>query len=144
MNDQPVLLNDLVNFLRNEFTVDHYPDNEQGGVYQALGHPIRRLGLILEPFPKLAKWTTDNQLDAVWLHRPWQLDSTVLPPNVGVIYNHLPFDEHLTMGYNPRLATQFTATGPLEPLGFKQATRKTGELLPQRLIGINTVSSFRF
>lgn len=136
MNGQPVLLNDLVNFLREEFAIDRYPDGEQGGVYHPTGRPIRRLGLALEPFPELVRWVIDNQFDALWLHRPWQLDLTTLPPDVGVIYNHLPFDEHLTMGYNTRLAAQLRAGGLPEPLGYKQATRATGEPLPQRPIGM--------
>lgn len=136
MNVQPVLLNDVVDFLRNEFTIDRYPDNEQGGIYCVSGRPVRRLGLALESFLALATWVIDNQLDALWLHRPWQLDPVALPPGIGVIYNHLPFDEHLTMGYNTRLAAQLKAVGTLEPLGFKQATRKTGKSLPQRPIGM--------
>lgn len=75
-------------------------------------------------------------MDALWLHRPWHIDPATLPPGTGVIYNHLPFDEHLTMGYNPQLATQLQATGPLEPLGVKQAVDKADELLPQRPIGM--------
>lgn len=136
MNVHPVLLNDIVDFLRHEFAIDGYPDGEQGGFYHASGRPVRRLGLALEPFSQLVVWIADNQLDAVWLHRPWQLDPATLPPNMGVIYNHLPFDEHLTMGFNTRLAAQLRAVGPLEPLGFKQATRETGEPLPQRPIGM--------
>lgn len=136
MNGQPILLNDIINFLHEEFAVDRYPDSEQGGVYHPSGRPVRRLGLALEPASKLPTWVLDNQLDALWLHRPWKLDLTTLPPDIGIIYTHLPFDEHLTMGYNARLATQLRAVGPLEPLGYKQATRDTGELLPQRPIGM--------
>lgn len=136
MNVQPILLSDVVDFLRNEFAVDCYPDSERGGIYQASDRPVQRLGLALEAFPQLATWSADNQLDALWLHRPWQLDLTTLPPDIGVIYNHLPFDEHLTMGFNTRLATQLRAVSPLEPLGFKRGTRETGEPLPQRPIGM--------
>ena len=136
MNDTPLSLSDIVDFLHSELACDRYPDTEQGGIYYASDRPVSRLGLALEPFPSLITWVADNDLDAIWLHRPWQLDLTTLPPGVGVIYTHLPFDEHLTMGYNPRLATQLQATGPLEPVGFKQATHETGELLPQRPIGM--------
>ena len=136
MNVHPILLNDIVNFLANEFTVDRYPDREQGGVFLPSSRPVRRLGLALEPFPELAGWAVNNQLDAVWLHRPWQLDLSTLPLDVGVIHNHLPFDEHLTMGYNVRLAAQFGVHNSLEPIGFKQASRETGEPLPQRPIGM--------
>ena len=136
MNMPPILLNDIAHFLGSEFTIDRYPQPEQGGIYHPSERPIQQLGLALEPFPGLTAWVTDNQLDGLWLHRPWQLDLTRLPPDVGVAYNHLPFDEHVTMGYNPHLATQLQATGTLEPLGFKQATRETGEPLPQRPIGM--------
>lgn len=136
MINQTILLDHIVDFLRTEFAVGRYPDGEQGGVYHASGRPVRRLGLTLEPFPELAAWVADNRLDTLWLHRPWQLDPATLPPDIGVIYNHLPFDEHLTMGYNPRLAIQLQATGPLEPLGFKQAIGETGEPLPRRPIGM--------
>ena len=136
MNVQPVWLNNIVDFLRHEFAVDGYPDGEQGGLYHASGRSVWRLGLALEPFSQLVAWIADNQIDALWLHRPWQLDLATLPPDLGVIYNHLPFDEHLTMGFNPRLAAQLRAVGPLEPLGFKQATLETGEPLPQRPIGM--------
>lgn len=136
MNVEPILLNDIAHFLGSEFKCDRYPTSEQGGVYHHCERPIQRLGLALEPFPDLVTWTARNQLDGLWLHRPWHLDLTQLPPTVGVVYNHLPFDEHLTMGYNQHLADQLLATGPLEPLGFKQATRETGEPLPQRPIGM--------
>jgi putative NIF3 family GTP cyclohydrolase 1 type 2 len=136
MNDPSVLLNDLADFLGSTFAVDRYPANEQGGVYQPANRPVRRLGLAVEPFPGLANWVVDNQLDALWLHRPWKLDVASLPTGTGVLYNHLPFDEHLTMGYNPHLARSLGAAGPLEPLGFKQATGETGEPLPQRAIGM--------
>lgn len=136
MNVQPVLLGDIADFLQSEFAVDRYPESERGGIYQPTERTVRRLGLALEPLPELAAWVAANQLDTLWLHRPWQLDPTTMPPGVGVIYNHLPFDEHLTMGYNIRLATQLGAVSPPEPLGSKQATRETGELLPQRPIGM--------
>lgn len=136
MTVQGISISDIANFLANEFTIDRYPDSEQGGVFHSSGRPVRRLGLALEPFPELVSWVVNNRFDAIWLHRPWQLDLSTLPTDVGVIYNHLPFDEHLTMGYNYRLAVQFGADEPLETLGFKQAACETGELLPQRPIGM--------
>jgi putative NIF3 family GTP cyclohydrolase 1 type 2 len=136
MSDPSVLLTDLAEFLGTAFAVDRYPATEQGGIYHPANRPVQRLGLVVEPFHGLGRWVADNQLDALWLHRPWKLDLASLPPDVGVLYNHLPFDEHLTMGYNPRLAHLLNATGSLEPLGFKQATRETGEPLPRRAIGM--------
>lgn len=136
MHNSPLLLTNLVNFLARTFAVDRYPAHEQGGVYHPSNRPVQRLGLAVEPFPDLANWIADNQLDALWLHRPWKLDLATLPPDMGVVYNHLPFDEHLTMGYNRPLASLLGATGTPEPLGFKQATHDTGEPLPQRAIGM--------
>lgn len=133
---QSIVLDDLVDFLKNEFAAERYPPDERGGIYHPSERPVGRLGLALEPGSGLAKWVTDQQLDALWLHRPWQLDLSALPPDVGVLWNHLPFDETLTIGYNTRLATQLGATGPLEPLGYKQATTEAGEPLPQRAIGM--------
>lgn len=136
MVTQTISLTGLNEFLRNEFSVDRYPANEQGGVYRPSERPIRRLGLALEPFPDLKKWINEEQLDALWLHRPWQLNDKVLPPDLGVLYHHLPFDETLTMGFSPRMAAAFGATSVLEPLGYKQATLETGERLPERPIGM--------
>lgn len=138
-------LADINAFLRDELAVDRYPADEQDGIYQPTARHIRRLGLVLEPFPKLTEWLLTQQIDAVWLHRPWQLPAGALPPGVGVLYHHLPFDETLTMAYNRPLAAQLTANGPPEPLGYKQATMDGGEALPQRPIGmLLTVAELEF
>src|SRR5919199_2275738 len=136
MVSQLIGLGDLDKFLREEFKVDRYAANERGGIYRPSDRPIKRLGLALEPFPELTDWVSNEQLDALWLHRPWQLHDRGLPSDVGVLYHHLPFDETLTMGFSPRMATALGATSALEPLGFKQATLETGEPLPQRPIGM--------
>lgn len=136
MISQSVALNELVALLRIEFAVDRYPANEQGGIYRPSKRPVQRLGLALEPGPRLSAWVAQHQPGALWLHRPWQLDPAALPPDIGVLYHHLPFDETLTIGYNPALAAQLGATGALEPLGYKQAADETGEPLPRRAIGM--------
>lgn len=136
MNDRSVLLSAITDFLGEKFGVDRYPDPEQGGLYHPSKRPVQKLGLALEPFSGLAGYIAENRPDALWLHRPWKLDLDVLPPDTGVIYHHLPFDEYLTMGYNPRLADRLQATGPLESLGYKQDTSETGAPLPQRAIGM--------
>ncbi len=133
---QSIALSSLVDFLSKEFAVDRYPANEQGGVYRASERPIQRLGLALEPGPGLLAGVAKHQPDALWLHRPWQLDAAALPADIGVVYNHLPFDETLTIGYNRPLAAQLGALGSLEPLGYKQAANEAGEPLPQRAIGM--------
>jgi putative NIF3 family GTP cyclohydrolase 1 type 2 len=136
MNNITLSLADISDFLRNELAVDRYPADEQGGVYRPSSRPIARLGLALEPFAGLADWVEREQLDALWLHRPWQLSADTLPPDMGVLYHHLPFDETLTIGYCEPLASQLDATSDLEPIGYKQAVTKTGEPLPKRAIGM--------
>lgn len=136
MTMQLVTLASLVGALGNAFTVDRYPDNEQGGTYHPSERPVRRLGVALEPFDGLTEWIAVNQLDALWMHRPWSLDLKQWPADVGVVYHHLPFDEHLTTGYNQRLAAGFAPGSAPEPLGFKQALTADGTLLPQRPIGM--------
>ncbi|WP_332368708.1 Nif3-like dinuclear metal center hexameric protein [Spirosoma telluris] len=90
----------------------------------------------MEPFPKLSDWITETQVDALWLHRPWQLDLTSIPPDVGIITHHLPFDETLTIGYNPRLAKQLGAIGELKPIGYKQESHSGGKILDKRPLGM--------
>ncbi len=136
MSNQPIYLNDIARFLQTELTTDRYPVSEQGGVYHASDRPVSRLGLVLEPFPELPQWLADNQFDALWLHRPWHLDLAVLSTDVGLLHHHLPFDEHLTIGFNPRLAERLNAQNPPEPLGFKQAISEDGTPLPPRPIGM--------
>ena len=136
MNTPPLFLNDIADFLQNELAVHRYPEAEQGGIHHPSKRPVRRLGLALEPFAHVDQWVSDTQMDALWLHRPWQLDMTKLPPDVGVLTHHLPFDETLSIGYNPRLAKQIGATSAVEPFGYKQDTTEDGTLLPQRPIGM--------
>jgi putative NIF3 family GTP cyclohydrolase 1 type 2 len=135
MNPQSVFLYDIARFLHQQFSVDRYPASETGGIFRPAEQPIQRLGLALEPWPGLENWVIANRLDAVWLHRPWQLDPRVAP-SIGVLTNHLPFDENLSIGYNSDLAQVMSATGPLEPLGFKQAVTDEGYALPKRAIGM--------
>ncbi|WP_234733215.1 Nif3-like dinuclear metal center hexameric protein [Tellurirhabdus bombi] len=111
---------DFLRYLDELFNVQNYPPDEQGGLYRASDQPIHRLGFLLEPFPGINDWISAHQLDALWIHRPWQLDLTSLPPQLGIFYHHLPFDEHLTLGYNSYLAEAMNLTS-LEPIGYKQA-----------------------
>lgn len=110
---------ELADFLAAELNTNRYPTTEQGGIYRPSDRPVARLGLALEPFPGLRAWIETNRLDALWLHRPWQLDPTTLPPDIGILTHHLPFDETLTMGVNPYLASQLNAFAPPQPLGYK-------------------------
>lgn len=78
--------------------------------------PVARLGLALEPWDGLAAWAAAGSLDAVFLHRPWGLAPGALPPGTGLLASHRPFDERLTTGFNPALATRLGMHG-LEPFG---------------------------
>lgn len=78
--------------------------------------PVARLGLALEPWSGMEGWVRAERLDAVLLHRPWRLPIDALPEQLGVLASHAPFDEHLGLGWNPRLAEYLDLDG-LEPLG---------------------------
>jgi putative NIF3 family GTP cyclohydrolase 1 type 2 len=95
-----------------------FPAGERGGVWRAGARPVRRLGLALEPWAELGPWARAHALDALFLHRPWRLAAGVLAPDVGVVTSHLPFDERLTTGWNPRLAGRL-ALRALAPLGAR-------------------------
>ncbi|WP_080054149.1 Nif3-like dinuclear metal center hexameric protein [Spirosoma aerolatum] len=136
MHSAPVYLADIDRFLQASLALDRYPETERGGIYYPSSRPIHRIGLALEPFLKLPDWVLENQLDALWLHRPWQLDLTALPNDFGVLTHHLPFDESLSIGYNRQLATQLGATSDVKPLGYKQDSAKNGNVLPQRPLGM--------
>lgn len=125
----------LADFLAGLLTIDRYPPDEQGGIFKVGNRPIERLGLALEPFPEIDSWVKTNQIDILWLHRPWRLPPDALPGDVGILYHHLPFDEHLTMGYNSPLAEVFELKN-LETLGVKQSQLPDGTLLPKRPIGM--------
>lgn len=127
MDEQPLFLDDLADFLRVALDTDRYPTSEQGGVYRSANRPVRRIGLALEPTAETGNRVRNQQLDALWLHRPWQLNPAALPPDVGILYHHLPFDERLTTGYNIRLA-QVLGLEPLAELGHKQIVGEPGTL----------------
>ncbi len=78
---------------------------------------IRRFGLALTPGPGWAAWVEEEKFDAVFLHRPWNMDNAsrraLAAGGVGVLAYHLSFDERLTTGFNPTLAA---ACGWGEPM----------------------------
>lgn len=82
-----------------------------GGVWRAGRRPVARLGLALDPSPAVVEWTRRERVDALFLHRPWKLDVDALPPEVMVLWSHLPFDERMTVGHNPYLAAALGMTG---------------------------------
>ncbi len=69
---------------------------------------VRRLGLSLEPPART------ESLDALFLHRHWGFQDA----GIGVLASHLPFDERLTIGYNPELA-EALGLDAVEVLGTK-------------------------
>lgn len=111
-------LNDIAQFLNYFFAVHSYGE-DQNGVYLPSSRPIARLGLALEPWAGLTQWANAEQLDALFLHRPWQLQPGQLAADIGVLAYHLAFDENLTLGFNSRLATVLGMFN-LEVLGEKQ------------------------
>jgi putative NIF3 family GTP cyclohydrolase 1 type 2 len=116
-----VILTELLPLLAEIFNTSVYPPGEQGGLFHGSSsdpsdHPVQRVGLALEPWPALPEWLVDHRIDTLWLHRPWLLDRSSLPANVAVLYHHLPFDEHLTIGYNRWLAESLGFSGTPKPL----------------------------
>src|SRR5687768_8304575 len=97
-------LADIATFLQIVLDTDKYPQEDRGGIYVSSSRPVRRIGLALDPWPTLPSWLEHEDLDAIFLHRPFNLDKETIPPTRGVVYAHLPFDERLTIGYVPRLA----------------------------------------
>lgn len=108
-------LDALAEFL-DQFLAIHRFGEDQGGVYRASVRPIHRLGLALEPWPELSEWARGENLDALFLHRPWKLQPGQV--GLGVLSYHLAFDECLTLGFNPRLAIAL-GMSDLEVLGEK-------------------------
>lgn len=96
-------LQTITHFLDQFFAIERY-EQEDGGVYHPTEQTITRIGLTLESHSGIVDWIKANQFHAIFLHRPWQLDVSTLPPHVGVFSYHLAFDEGLTLGFNQRLA----------------------------------------
>ena len=97
--------------------------DDQNGWFLPSARPIvRRLGMALEPWPGLTRWTSDERLDALFLHRPWSLTDPqrqeLRDTGIGVLAYHLAFDERLTTGFNPVLASA-CGWGEPEILGHK-------------------------
>ena len=111
--------NDINTFLSLYFSTERF-ENDQNGVYKASERSVRRIGLLLEPFPSIADWTREEALDALFIHRPWRLEKMTPPEgDVGILAYHYAFDELLTTGYNPRLADALLMRD-VEVLGHKE------------------------
>ncbi len=110
--------NNLANFLDQYLETARYAD-EPPTVFRPFGRSVARLGLALEPWPGLAKWIAAERLDALFLHRPFKTDMSALPEDIGILASHLPFEERLALGFNPRLAAMLEMTC-LTPLGKRK------------------------
>ncbi|MBD2041426.1 Nif3-like dinuclear metal center hexameric protein [Microcoleus sp. FACHB-672] len=129
-----IVLENIAQFLDSFFAVNRFEEKERGGIYHHSSKPIRRFGLALEPGMQLTKWVNEQQLDALFLHRPWKLEPGQLAPDIGIVAYHLAFDERLTLGFNPRLAEVF-GMSELEVLGEKEGR-------PIGMIGNTPVENF--
>ncbi|MBW4664032.1 MAG: Nif3-like dinuclear metal center hexameric protein [Chroococcus sp. CMT-3BRIN-NPC107] len=109
-----IYLDDIAQFLSSFFRVNRF-SNDQNGVYIPSARAIARFGLALEPWSEFTAWTQQERLDGLFLHRPWQMPTV----DIGVIAYHLAFDESLTLGFNPRLATVLEMSN-LEVLSEKE------------------------
>lgn len=114
-----IVLENIAQFLDSFFAVNRFEEKERGGIYHHSSRPVRRFGLALEPGMQLTNWTKEQQLDALFLHRPWKLEAGQLTPDIGIVAYHLAFDERLTLGFNPRLA-EVLGISELEVLGEKE------------------------
>ncbi len=114
-----IFIEEIVEFLNSFFDVKRFSKSERGGIYLPSIHPVKRLGLSLEANANLQEWIIAQNLDALFIHRPWKLEVEFLPLELGIISYHLPFDECLTMSFNPRLA-QVLSISDLEVLGEKE------------------------
>ena len=133
--------NNLANFLDQYLETARYGD-EPPTVFRPFGRSVNRLGLALEPWPGLGEWVRKEKLDSLFLHRPFKLDIGELPDDVGVLASHLPFEERLALGYNPRLADALGMCR-LHALG-KRKGRALGMLgdVPPQTVGAFYKSAF--
>ncbi len=107
----------LAAFLDTVLEANTYSPREDT-LYRHSLRPVARLGLALEANFDVWTWAQAQGLDAVFLHRPWKIDSQSMPPDIGILMSHAPFDGHLTLGVNPRLALVLGFTH-WEPFGSK-------------------------
>lgn len=115
----------LASFLDTLLETNTYPTAEDTRYRQSM-RPVARLDLAVEANFDVVHWVQTERLDAVFLHRPWEIDPQPLPPGIGVLMSHAPFDDHLTLGVNPRLALVM-GLADWEPFGSK-AGRPLGML----------------
>lgn len=91
--------------------------DDPAGVWRPGPPEVHAVGLLLNPWPDIGAWVAAERLDAIIIHRPWRLPLDDLA-KVGVLAYHLAFDERLTLGHNPWLATELGILRP-EVLDWK-------------------------
>jgi putative NIF3 family GTP cyclohydrolase 1 type 2 len=104
-------------FLAERLDAGLFPEGEVGVLEQS-AHDVARLGLALQPWRSLGAWAREESLDALFLHRRWGVEDADPSIEVPVVFAHLPFDERLTTGWNPRLAAAL-GMHDIAPLGEK-------------------------
>ena len=134
-------LTDITTYLDAQLDSSRFPD-DQNGIYRSSPRSVRRIGLAIEPWTDIGKWVREQRLDALFLHRPWRLDPTTLPDDVGVLAYHLAFDLTLTSGYNPRLADALQMRHPT-PFAYKDTIPygMFGDIAPTSLSDVATTLS---
>ena len=96
-------LEEIADYLDAYLERARFPD-DQNGIYIPSDRPVRRLGVALEPWQGIRAWVQQEDLQALFLHRPWRLEEYEPLSEIGILSYHLAFDAHLTFGFNPRLA----------------------------------------
>jgi len=114
----PVAFTDLAAWCDGIVAADRFrATDDPTGIWHAGPRLVRAVGLLLDPWPGMGAWVAAERLDAVIVHRPWQIPLDHLG-TTGVLAYHLAFDERLTLGDNPWLAARLGVAGP-EVLGWK-------------------------
>ncbi len=91
--------------------------DDPNGIWRARVGDVAVVGLLLEPWDGLETWVSEEGIDVLVIHRPWGLPEHI-SGDPGVLAYHLAFDERMTVGFNPLLASFLEMSG-LEPLGLK-------------------------
>ncbi len=136
--DQMPTVKDLAEWVRH--TLGHDFPSNTNGIWQAGDHrPVNRLGIALAGSQDVATRVQQEAVDALLLHRPWQLGG--LPQGIGVLAVHEALDQRLTTGENPWLAKKLGFTlgegigqrrgHPLVCLAHTDQPSTVGELLTQ-------------
>lgn len=137
----------IATYLDATLMSSRFPD-DQNGIYRPSSppsRPVRRIGLAIEPWPDIGEWVREQRLDALFLHRPWRLDLTKLPTDVGVLAYHLAFDLTLTFGFNSRLAATLEMN-TITPFAYKDGLPygMFGDIAPTSLNDIATTLTNTF